>query len=335
MGTLTERRTSQYRQSPTGYEGSCVVSVPNFAQANQGLAAMQAQQSGLSAAVEAGTLWMEPDVAERAAVRCEQQIDEVEFMIADLVDLGRARRFGDNEDGRAIAQAFVDAAVTGPDSITGVLRHSQEVLRNMAATYRAAGRVAAESEEANQQMFEGRPVRLGAACSLALVWFAVAGCGQAVSGEPAPAGNGQQATKALAALDPCTLLADTDVEALGFRPDTRQPANTLGLTGCRVVAAPGGALGSLALQKEPHETAADYATRSETFGSFRQNDINGRSGAQVQVDENNTDCTQIVDAGSGSVQVTWIIREPGPMDPCAEALRVMQLIEPDLPAVGS
>jgi len=131
------------------------VSIPNFAQANQGLAAMQQQQQGLSAAVEAGQLWMEPDVAERAAARCEQQIEEVESIIRDLRPLGRERKFGDNADGRAIAKAFKDAAVTGENSVMGVLRKSQDVLRNMAATYRAAGRAAAQAEQANQQMFRG------------------------------------------------------------------------------------------------------------------------------------------------------------------------------------
>ena len=131
------------------------MSVPNFAQANQGLVAMQQQQQGLNAAVTAGELWMEPDVAERAAARCEQQIDEVEFMIRDLEPLERQRKFGDNEDGLATAKAFKDAAVTGENSVMGVLVKSQEVLRNMAATYRAAGQAAARAEQANQQMFSG------------------------------------------------------------------------------------------------------------------------------------------------------------------------------------
>ena len=43
----------------------------------------------------------------------------------------------------------------------------------------------------------------------------------------------------------------------------------------------------------------------------------------------------MVGAGSGTVQVSLIIREPGTLDPCVEALRVMQMIEPELPAVGS
>jgi hypothetical protein len=43
-------------------------------QANQGLAAMQQQQHGLDAAVTAGELWMEPDVAERAAGRLPYRV---------------------------------------------------------------------------------------------------------------------------------------------------------------------------------------------------------------------------------------------------------------------
>ncbi len=95
------------------------------------------------------------DVAERAAARCEQQIDEIESMIRDLEPLERQRKFGDNADGRAAATAFRDAAVTGENSVRGVLVKSQEVLRNMAATYRAAGGAAAQAEQANQQMFSG------------------------------------------------------------------------------------------------------------------------------------------------------------------------------------
>ena len=131
------------------------MSMPNFAQSNQGLAAMQQHQQGLQAVVDAGQLWMEPDVAERAAQRCEQQVDEVQSIISNLRPLGRERKFGDNADGHATAAAFRNAAVAGPDSVRGVLTNSQEVLRSMAATYRAAGRAAAQAEQANQQMFQG------------------------------------------------------------------------------------------------------------------------------------------------------------------------------------
>ncbi|MGH3979273.1 MAG: hypothetical protein ACRDRZ_09775, partial [Pseudonocardiaceae bacterium] len=128
---------------------------PNFAQAGQGLQQLQQQQQGLKAAVAAGELWMEPDVAERAAARCEQGIDEVDQIIYDLEPLARERKFGKNDHGHQVATAFKDAAVTGENSVAGVLRESKDVLRDMAQTFRDAGRAASVAEQANQRMFDG------------------------------------------------------------------------------------------------------------------------------------------------------------------------------------
>ena len=171
--------------------------------------------------------------------------------------------------------------------------------------------------------------------ALVLAVAAVGGCGQEVAGTPNNAGvtGADPATSELAALDPCTLLSDAEIKALGFRPDTRRPTETLGLVGCAYLGPPNGVLGSFSVEKEPEDTVADYAARA--IEDFRENEVNGRAGAQTQSFGDGTDCAQIVDAGSGTVQVTWIIREPGVLDPCVEALRVMQMIEPELPAAGS
>ena len=172
--------------------------------------------------------------------------------------------------------------------------------------------------------------------ALVLAVAAAGGCGQDVAGTPNAGPTGvDPAMSELVTLDPCTMLSDAEIEALGFRPDTRRPTDTLGLVGCAYLGPPNGILGSLSVQKEPEDTVADYAARAETFGGYRANEVAGRAGAQVQVAEDGTDCTQMVNAGSGTVQVEWSIREPGVFDPCAEALRVMQMIEPELPAVGS
>lgn len=162
----------------------------------------------------------------------------------------------------------------------------------------------------------------------------LAGCGQGISDEPIEP-SADPARSELAAFDPCAALTDAEVQALGFRPESREQTETLGLVGCAYVGPGSGLLGSLAVNKEPEDTVAIYAARGDTFGGFRNNEVNGRRGAQIQVAEDNTDCTQLVDAGSGTVQVNWSVREPGVMDPCAEALRVMQMIEPQLPAPGS
>jgi len=55
--------------------------------------------------------------------------------------------------------------------------------------------------------------------ALVLAVAAVGGCGQEVAGTPNNAGvtGADPATSELAALDPCTLLSDAEIEALGFR----------------------------------------------------------------------------------------------------------------------
>lgn len=159
------------------------------------------------------------------------------------------------------------------------------------------------------------------------------GCGQGISGEPVEP-SVDPTSSDLAGFDPCAALSDAEVQVLGFRPESREQTETLGLVGCSYYGPPNSVLGSLSVNKDP-ETVGDYARRGDTFGGFRKNTVAGRLAAQVQVTDNNTDCTQMVNAGSGTVQVDWSIRESGAMDPCVEALRVMQMIEPELPAVGS
>ena len=70
--------------------------------------------------------------------------------------------------------------------------------------------------------------------ALVLAVAAAGGCGQELAGAPNNGGatGTDPATSELSTLDPCTLLSDAEIEALGFRPDTRRPTETLGLVGC-------------------------------------------------------------------------------------------------------
>ena len=125
------------------------MNMPNFAQAGQQLDGLRQQQSELAAAVESGQLWMEPDVAERAAARCEQAVDELHAWLDDTRALTERRKFGANEDGEAAASRFSQAG----QEYVGVMTNARNVFQRMADTYRAAGRAAAQAEESNQQMF--------------------------------------------------------------------------------------------------------------------------------------------------------------------------------------
>lgn len=132
-----------------------------------------------------------------------------------------------------------------------------------------------------------------------------------------------------------TLLSDAEISALGFKPETRKPTDLLGLVGCKYLGDIYGPLRALRVEKEVEETVADYEARSENFEVFRRNEVNRRPGAAIELVDDGVECAQIVNAGSGTVPVGWEFREAGPVDPCAEAMRVMTMIEPALPAAGS
>lgn len=124
----------------------------SFEPAGAQLAGVAAQQTDLQRAVAAGELWMEAGVAERAAARCDQAVEEIDASLRHAHHLTRLRKFGDNEDGRAAAERFVQA---GQDYID-TMRNAQRVFATMAATYRAAGRTVTEADTANEQMFRGQ-----------------------------------------------------------------------------------------------------------------------------------------------------------------------------------
>ena len=124
----------------------------SFEQAGAQLAGVVQQQNSLVAAVTKGELWLEASAAERAAARCDQAVDEIDIWLNNSYLLTQQCKFGDNQDGNAAAERFIQV---GQEFITAMV-NAQQVFRNMAATYRAAGRTVAEADAANEQMFRGR-----------------------------------------------------------------------------------------------------------------------------------------------------------------------------------
>lgn len=121
-------------------------------QAGAQLAGIAQQPGSLAAAVAAGELWMEAGVAERAAQRCDQAVDDIDTFLMDVYELIAMRKFGVNQDGDNTAERFVEA---GRDYID-TMKNARRVFENMAATYRAAGRTVIETDAANEQMFRGK-----------------------------------------------------------------------------------------------------------------------------------------------------------------------------------
>ncbi|MGH3904568.1 MAG: hypothetical protein ACRDTE_10310 [Pseudonocardiaceae bacterium] len=123
-----------------------------FEQVSGQLAGVERQQTDLQRAVAAGELWMEEGVAERAAGRCEQTITDIDQWLNSAERLTRRRRFGDNDDGNGAAKKYGLAG----EEIIAVMQNAQMVFANMADTYRAAGRTAAEADAAGEQSLQGR-----------------------------------------------------------------------------------------------------------------------------------------------------------------------------------
>ena len=123
-----------------------------FEQTHAQLEGVQRQQNDLRRAVDAGELWMEAGVAETAAQRCEQAIRDIDDWLSNARRLTQRRKFGDNYDGNAAALRFVEAG----REVVNVMRSAQDVFQNMADTYRAAGRTAAEADAAGAQALQGR-----------------------------------------------------------------------------------------------------------------------------------------------------------------------------------
>lgn len=122
-----------------------------FAQADAQLVGINGQQTDLQRAVVAGELWMDADVAERAAQRCERAIREINESLRSAHQITRRCMFGDNEDGNAAADRFAQAG----REYVAMLEKARTVIENMAATYRAAGRTVAEADQAGQRSFPG------------------------------------------------------------------------------------------------------------------------------------------------------------------------------------
>ncbi|MCA1672481.1 MAG: hypothetical protein LC799_09840 [Actinobacteria bacterium] len=127
--------------------------MPGFEQAGAQMAGLRQQQTDLQRAVAAGELWMEAGVAEAAASRCQQAVEEIDRWFVGAGRLAQKLPFGDNQDGHRVAQRYAQAG----EEFIAAMRGAQEVIKSMAITFQAAGRTVAEADAAGEQQFRGRP----------------------------------------------------------------------------------------------------------------------------------------------------------------------------------
>lgn len=165
---------------------------------------------------------------------------------------------------------------------------------------------------------------------IAAMGLLATGCGSPVSGVPV-----SPVVADASRVDMCTILTDAELTGLGIKLDTRKQFDEVGVIGCQWVGKPT----TLRLERD-EDTIAEYQARRDdpAFTSFSENSVNGRAGVQLSVERDRTDCAQLMDGGPVSLTVAVapsFSRDPRPIDSCAEALRIAEMIEPRLPKAES
>ena len=161
---------------------------------------------------------------------------------------------------------------------------------------------------------------------LAAVGLLVGGCSSQVAEPPA-----SPTVADASQVDMCTILTDAELTQLGIRLDSRKQVNELGEVGCGW----GGQPFTLDLERGKDTVAAYRARRHDpAFTSFADNTVNGRAGGHFSVRRDRSDCAQLIDGGAVALVVAVapaFSLNPRPIDSCAAALRIAQMIEPRLP----
>ena len=179
----------------------------------------------------------------------------------------------------------------------------------------------------------GRSVRCRALVAVTTV-AVLGGCAGDISGASTTEGP---STGGRPTMDPCTVFSDDELAQLGRQPETRRTVRELDAIGCGWRGQPLG----LTLTTNP-DTIADYRERKDdpVFVTFAVNQVNDRPGVQTQVATSGEECAQVMGTGPGvlsvGVSLSGRARVDGvQVDPCAEALRIAELIEPRIPEAGS
>ena len=163
----------------------------------------------------------------------------------------------------------------------------------------------------------------------AAVGLLVGGCGSSPSRAPAPPEAGDAS-----GVDMCTVLTDAELSKQGIDLSTRKQVDELGVVGCQWVGQP------IRLRLERNEDTIDeYAARRDdpVLKNLRENTVNDRAGVQLSVRRSGEQCVQLMDGGpvSLSVAVGTASSLGPPIDTCAEALQIAEMIEPRLPKAGT
>jgi hypothetical protein len=134
-----------------------------FAGAALGITAMQQNYVNLKGAVDSGQVSITPDAATNAAKACNDQATaflDMRDRAARLATYARGMKLGDCAEGKGMVDTFVQKANAGTgesgNSAYALLTQAANIMKNMAATYEAAGKMYHETDQDNARAFKGK-----------------------------------------------------------------------------------------------------------------------------------------------------------------------------------
>ncbi|MBB5153359.1 hypothetical protein [Saccharopolyspora phatthalungensis] len=120
-----------------------------FAAAKEGLKAISGQTQWMNQQVSAGKLALDPDVADKAAKRCEEEIEALSGLLRNANALQTVKGLGDYPDGQQLAKRFQDKATDGDAGVLKLIRDMQEELKKQADAFRGAAKDYRATDEQN------------------------------------------------------------------------------------------------------------------------------------------------------------------------------------------
>ncbi|MFI0469315.1 hypothetical protein ACH347_35020 [Saccharopolyspora sp. 5N102] len=120
--------------------GERAVTQGGFEAALEGLQVVRGKTQWINQQVSAGKLALDPEVAEKAAKRVEEEIQELAVLMRDARQLGRVVGLGNYPDGQQLTQRFVDKAEHETAGALPLIKEMQKVLQEQADAFRAAAR---------------------------------------------------------------------------------------------------------------------------------------------------------------------------------------------------
>ncbi|MCA1190407.1 MULTISPECIES: hypothetical protein [unclassified Saccharopolyspora] len=111
-----------------------------FAGAAEGLHQVRSQTQWINQQVGAGKLALDPEVAERAAKRVEEEVRALAKLLRRTDQITRLTGLGDYPDGQQLAQRFKDKAQHPDSGAIPLVNELMKVLMEQADAFRAAAK---------------------------------------------------------------------------------------------------------------------------------------------------------------------------------------------------